>query len=263
MPRVEAAKAVSDVWAKTLASYKKELPLKDLIVVERITSPTDIANHVEGLEARRHAGKSGAFADRVHAITGRLTQFSTVIDAMTSSNVEAALIWGSLKLLLTLVHRSAEEYEKICRSILVVSESFPTVESLARTFDHSELVCSHVVAFYQSVLQFWSKAVTFYKRRRLFKFLLPWHDFDTEFGDLASDMRRHGQSIEKAALAVHMLEYRLDKTEQNTVINGIVEATRSASTSYVLVSVHIFWRRVASVIADPESSFPSQTSFMT
>lgn len=104
MARVEAAKAVSNVWSKTLELYKKELPRKDLVVVEGITSPTDIANHIKDLEAKTHTGKSGAFADRVYAITGRLTQFSTVIDAMTSSNSEAALIWGSLKLLLTIIH---------------------------------------------------------------------------------------------------------------------------------------------------------------
>ena len=115
MPRVEAAEAVSSVWAQTLASYRTELPQKDLSIVEGITSPTDIANHVKALEAKRHVGKSGAFADRVHAVTGRLTQFSTVIDTITSSNVEASLIWGSLKLLLTLVHRSAEEYQKYVR----------------------------------------------------------------------------------------------------------------------------------------------------
>lgn len=104
MARVEAAQAVSRAWTKTLASYNKELPLKGLLIVEGITSPTGIANHPEDLEANRHVGKSGAFTDRVHAITGRLVQFSGVIDSITSSNVAAALIWGSLKLLLTLVH---------------------------------------------------------------------------------------------------------------------------------------------------------------
>lgn len=126
MARVEAAQAVSRAWTRTLELYKKELPLKDLLIVEGITSPTDIANHVEDLEAKRHVkkhvGKSGAYTDRVHAITGHLVQFSSVI-GITSSNVEAVLIWASLRLLLMLVHRSAEEYERICRSILAVSDS--------------------------------------------------------------------------------------------------------------------------------------------
>lgn len=81
-----------NVWASTLAKYEKDLSPIDLLVVEAITSPNDIARHIEDLEARTRAGKSGAFADRVHAITGRLTQFSNVIDAMTSSNTEASLI---------------------------------------------------------------------------------------------------------------------------------------------------------------------------
>lgn len=231
MARFEAAKAVNNIWDKTLASYKKELPRKDLMVVECITSPTDIAKHVEDLEAKRHAGKRGSFADRVHAITGRLTQFSFVIDAMTSSNVEASLIWGSLKLLLTVVHQSAEEYEKICRSILAVSDSFPIVELVAETFNHSELVCSHVVAFYESLLKFWSKALKFYKRRRLFNIFRAWYDFDSEFGDLDRDMKRHGNTIQRAAAAVHMNESRAARLEQKAFSRELIEAKRSAIMS--------------------------------
>lgn len=231
MSRVEAAKAVSSVWTKTLSSYKKDLPRKDLVVIEEITSPTDITDCIKDLEAKRHAGKSGAFADRIHAITGRLTKFSAVIDAMTSSNIEAALIWGSLKLLLTIVHQSAEEYGKICQSILAVGDSFPIVELVVQTFDHSDLVCSHVVAFYKSVLDFWSKALRFYRRRRVFNIFRAWHDFDSEFGDLDRDMKRHGRTIETAAAAVHMNESRTARIQQAAVSSELVDAKRSALTS--------------------------------
>jgi hypothetical protein len=231
MARDEAANAVKNVWDRTLASYKEELPPKDLRVLEGITSPTDIANHIKDLEAKSHTGKGGAFADRVHAITGLLTRFSNVIDTVTSSNIEASLIWGSLKLLLTVVHQSAEAYKNICRSILAVSDSFPIVELVAETFNHSELVCSHVAAFYESVLRFWSKALKFYRRRRLFNILRAWHDFDSEFGDLDYDMKRHGEKIERAAAAVHMKEFKAARLEQTTVNRELLEAKRSALMS--------------------------------
>lgn len=115
MARAEAAGAVSSIWAKTLASYKKDLPRKDLLIMEDILLPSDVANHIKDLEAKTHAGKRGAFADRVHAITGRLTQFSNVTGAVTSSNTEASLIWGSLKLLLTIVQQSAKNMKRSVR----------------------------------------------------------------------------------------------------------------------------------------------------
>lgn len=230
MSRVEAASAVNSVWAKTLASYKKELSRKDLLVVEAITSPNDIAKHIEDLEAKRHAGKSGVFADRVYAITSRLIQLNNVIGAITSSNTEASLIWGSLKLLLTIVHQSSEEYEKICKSILAVSESFPIVELVTETFNHSELVCGHLVDFYTAVLRFWSKALKFYKRRRIFNIFRAWHDFDSEFGDLDRDMERYGKLIEKAAAAVNMNESRTARLEQQAASRELLEAKRSAMT---------------------------------
>ena len=231
MPEVEAAAAVSTVWADTLASFKKDLSPKDLLVVETVTSPKDVAKHIKTLEAKSHMGKRGAFADQINAITGHLTKFSSVIDVITSSNIEASLIWGSLKLLLTIVHKSLEEYEKICKSILAVSESFPIIELWAGTFKHSDIVCGQVVAFYTSVLGFWSKALQFYKRRRIFNILRVWHDFDSEFGDLDRNMKRYGSMIEKAAAAVHMSEARKARVEQTAVNSLLIEAKRSAETS--------------------------------
>ena len=232
MAQVEAAREVSSVWTRTLASYKKELSPKELSAVEEITLPTDIANHIESLEVKRRAGKRGAFAEKVHSITTRLTRFTSVIDIMTSSNLEASLIWGSLKLLLTIVHQSAEAYGKICQSILAVSDSFRTVELLATTFEHSELVCGHIAAFYASVLLFWSRALTMYRKRRMFNiFYRAWHDFDSEFGDLDRNMKRHGENIEKAAAAVHMHECSTARLEQRVVFQQLVEKTRSPVTS--------------------------------
>ena len=231
MSKSEAAGAVSHVWADTLASYKKDLSPKELRVVEGLMTPTHIANHIRDIEAKTHAGKSGAFADRVHAIIGRLTQFSNVISAMTSSNTEASLIWGTLKLLLTMVHQSSEEYEKICKSILAVSDSFSIVDLMTETFNDSELVRAQVVAFYTAVLRFWGKAVKFYKRRRIFNILRVWHDFESEFGDLDRDMKRFASLIEKAAAAVHMNEARTARTEQSAFNRHLVEAKNSAETS--------------------------------
>lgn len=231
MAGVEAVKVASSAWAKTLAAYEKQLNTKEFLDVQEIASPIDIAKHIEDLEAKRRSSKHGAIADRVHAVTGRLIQFSSIIDAITSSNLEAALIWGSLKLLLTIVHNSSGQYYRVCESILAVGNSLPSVELLATTFYHSELVCSHVVAFYESVLQFWSKALKFYRGRKFFKPYRVWHDFDSEFGSLNRDLKRHGKAIEKAAAAVHMKESRMARTEQTAVNRELIEAKLSAVTS--------------------------------
>ena len=231
MSDVEAAGAVNIVWARTLASYKKDLSRKDLLVVEAVTSPADVASHIKDLEDATHAGKSGRFADRLHSITGRLTQFSNVIGAITSSNTEASLVWGSLKLLLTIVHQSSEEYGKICQSILAVSDSFSIVDLVTETFNSSELVCGYVGNFYISVLAFWSKALKFYKRRRIFNILRAWHDFESEFGDLERDMKRYRELIEKAAAAVHMKESRTARLEQKRFHHQFLDAGQPGQKS--------------------------------
>lgn len=101
---------------------------------------------------------------------------------------------------------------------------------MTETFNHSELVCGHVVDFYTVVFRFWSKALKFYKRRRIFNIFRAWHDFDSEFGDLDRDMERYGKLIEKAAAAVNMNESRTARLEQQAASRELLEAKRSALT---------------------------------
>ncbi len=171
MSNVQPSQAIIDAWTKAIASYKRNLNLQQLQAVQTPTSPQDIVAHMETLEKDRASSRSGKVIDRVKSVADRLVRFSKVVDTMTTSNAEASLIWGSLKLLLTIVHQSAEVYEKICQSLIVVGESLPVVELIAETFVHSDLVNKYVVEYYCSILHFWRKALKYYRRRKIFIFL--------------------------------------------------------------------------------------------
>lgn len=92
-------------------------------------------------------------------------------------------------------------------------------------------MCGPVAAFYTCVLTFWSKALTFYKRRRVFNIFRAWHDFDSEFGDLDRDMKRNGKAIQEAAATVHMNESRKARLDQEAVNRELLDAKQSAVTS--------------------------------
>ena len=207
--------AINDAWTKAKLSYKRELDKKELQTVETLTSPEDIVTHMTQLEKGHVSSSSGKLINRVKSVTDRLVRFSKVIDMMTASNAEASLIWGSLKLLLTIVHQSSEIYEKICQSLITVGESLPVVGLLAETFAHSDLVVDCIVRYYCSILRFWRKALKHYRRNKIINlFRGAWYDYNSEFGDFEGDMKRLCEESQKAAHAVDMNEARKAREQQ-------------------------------------------------
>ena len=208
--------SINDAWTKAIASYRRDLNPKQLQTVQTLTSPEDIVKHMEQLEKDRMSSQSGKLMHRVKSVTDRLVRFSKVVDVMTTSNAEASLMWGSLKLLLTIVHQSTEEYERICQSLLTVGESLQVVELLANTFRHSPLVSECVVNYYCSILHFWRKAIKHYRRRKFFQFIRgAWHNYDSEFGDFEAKMMRLREETQKAAVVVHMSEASKARQQQD------------------------------------------------
>lgn len=232
MANVQASQTISDAWTKAITSYKRNLNPKELQAVQTPTSPQDIVTHMKSLEKDRASSRSGKLIDRVKSVTDRLVRFSKVIDTMTTSNVEASLIWGSLKLLLTIVHQSFEVYEKICQSLMIVGESLSIVELLGDTFVHSELVQHSVVEYYSSILLYWRKALKFYRRPKIIILLRGvMHDHNSELGNFEDRMNRLQEKTKTAAHAVDMSEAKQARREQQNYRSASVERVRHTKDS--------------------------------
>lgn len=231
MPQAQGS-SINDAWAKAMASYKRQLNSKQLQTVQALTSPEDIVKHMEQLKNDRMSGKSGKLLNQVKSITDRLVRFSTIVDVMTTSNAEASLVWGSLKLLLTIVHQSSEEYERICQSLVTVGESLQVVELLAETFSHSPIVSECVVKYYCSILHFWRKAIKYYRRRKFVNLIRgAWNDYNSEFGEFEAVMMRFRKETQKAAVAVDMSEARKARQQQDNFIIESMGKSRSVEES--------------------------------
>lgn len=224
--------SIRNAWIEAIASYKRDLNAKQLQTVQASTSPEMIVAHMEQLEKDRLSSRSGKIMNQVKSITDRLVRFSKVVDVMTTSNAEASLIWGSLKLLLTIVHQSLEVYEKICQSLITVGESLQVVELLAETFAHSDLVSNYVVRYYCSILHYWRKAIKHYRRRKFINIIRgAWHDYNSEFGDFEEKMTRLREETQKAAHAVDMSEARKARQQQDKSRTESVDKSRTIEES--------------------------------
>ena len=231
MAKVQGS-SIHDAWTKAIASYKRDLNSKQLQTVQTLTSPSDIVEHMAQLEKDRISSKSGKLMNRVSSITDRLVRFSKVVDVMTTSNAEASLIWGSLKLLLTIVHQFSEEYERICQSLVTVGESLQVVELLAQTFSHSPIVSECVVKYYCSILHFWRKAIKHYRRRKFVNLIRgAWHDYSSEFGEFEVVMMRLRKETQEAAVAVDMSEARKARQQQDNFFTEFIDISRTTEES--------------------------------
>lgn len=224
--------SISDAWNKAITSYKRDLNSKQLQTVQAFTSPEMIVAQMEQLEKNRRSSPSGKLMVRVKSITDRLVRFSKVVDVMTTSNAEASLVWGSLKLLLTIVHQSLEVYEKICQSLVAVGESLEVVALLAETFRHSDLVSNHVVRYYCSILHFWRKAIKHYRRKKFINIIRgAWHDFNSEFGVFEEKMKGLREETQKAAHAVDMSEAMKARQQQDKSHTEAVDKSHTIEES--------------------------------
>ena len=224
--------SINDAWTQATASYKRNLNSKQLQTVQAFTSPEDIVKHMEQLEKDRMTSRSGKLLNQVKSITDRLVRFSKVVDVMTTSNAEASLIWGSLKLLLTIVHQFLEEYQRICQTLVTVGESLQVVELLAETFSHSPIVSEYVVKYYCSILHFWRKAIKHYRRRKFINLIRgAWHDYNSEFGEFEAVMMRLRKETQEAAVAVDMSEAKKARKQQHNYITESIGKSRSTEES--------------------------------
>lgn len=221
-----------DAWTEAMASYRRELNPKQLQEVQTPTKPQDVITHMEQLEKTRASSTSGKLIDQVKKITDRLVLFSTVVDSMTQSNPEASLIWGSLKLLLTIVHQFSEVYGKICESLVVVGESLEVMKILAKTFKHSPTVQDSIVEYYCSILHFWRKAIKYYRRRKIVNlFRGAWHDYNSEFGTFEKKMNRLREKAQRAAHTVDMSEAKKARQEQEEIHTETIDKLRISDES--------------------------------
>ena len=96
-----------------------------------------------------------------------------------------------------IVQSASEEYNKLCKVLIRMTECLPSIELYTDTFLDSSLVQDCVTAFYSSFLRFWTRACKFYRRHRLWNFVrVIWNDYNAEFGDLEVKMVRYRDRVE-------------------------------------------------------------------
>lgn len=103
-----------------------------------------------------------------------------------------------------------------------------------KTFRDSALVSGCVVDFYASVIQFWTQACKFYRRRRLWRsFRKVWDNYDLEFGLLETRMSINANKVKDSADAEHMRRMESARIGQQTVNQSLLNTQNSSRKKHL------------------------------
>ncbi|KAF8537821.1 hypothetical protein BDD12DRAFT_911208 [Trichophaea hybrida] len=164
-------------------------------------------------QKRQNEDRTTKFVERLDQQFSRIERLGNAMNVLVSYNPSpAALQWGSVLIVLKLVHDLADEYERLLSTLVDIVQHLPHIEQYGQTFSESDLVQQSLSAAYASILLFWVKAMKFYRRRRLWNiFRTVWTNYDLEFKSLESTLLKNRETVENAA---HLEHITAEKTER-------------------------------------------------
>ncbi|KAF2031340.1 hypothetical protein EK21DRAFT_88059, partial [Setomelanomma holmii] len=161
-----------------LGSSSRHAPTADDVV--RLTEQVTRAN----------AGrKSRLFATRIQGLLLSIQQYHNIIDTCVGPNQIAALIWGSIKLVLLVSSNFADYFDKLSQRINQLSTYCPRLSEYERLFQTSARLQQAISAFYAIVVKFCSKALSVVQEKGVKRYSKSaWESFKVDFKDIEEGM---------------------------------------------------------------------------
>ncbi|KAK2752456.1 hypothetical protein FQN54_008118 [Arachnomyces sp. PD_36] len=176
--------------------------------------------------------KSRCVAARILSFLESVQQFCSVVDTFVTSNPRiAALVWGSVKLVVLAASNFSAYFDKLSTLLMNLRNYFPRYSRYQILYSRSprlqEALCTYyatVVNFCKKVLEISRKSGFLHAASSLIK------PFEVEFGDIRKRLEKQNQEI----------EHELDLAEREAAVQerGLQEREReSAKNSRQLVSL--------------------------
>ncbi|KAF2270530.1 hypothetical protein CC78DRAFT_573824 [Lojkania enalia] len=157
-----------------LRSFSSHAPTADDVV--RLTQQVIQAN------ASR---KSRLFASRLQGLLSSVQQYCMIIDTCVGPNQIAALVWGSIKLVLLVSSNFAEYFDKLSRLVAQLSNYCPRFSEYKRLFPTSERLQQALSEFYSIVVKFCRKALGLIQEKGAKRYSKSlWKSFKLEFREI-------------------------------------------------------------------------------
>ncbi|KAF7508070.1 hypothetical protein GJ744_009652 [Endocarpon pusillum] len=161
-----------------LASFSNNAPTAEDVV--RLTD-----NMIQANAGR----KSRLFAHRVQGLLDSVQQYCSIVDTCAGPNQIAALVWGSIKLVLLVLSNFAEYFDKLSERVAQLSNYCPRLSEYKKLFPASARLQQALSDFYAIVVVFCSKALRVVQEKGIKRFSKSiWKSFKVEFKEIEESL---------------------------------------------------------------------------
>ncbi|KAF8241747.1 hypothetical protein K440DRAFT_608219 [Wilcoxina mikolae CBS 423.85] len=192
---------------RALSRFQDSLDSEGRKIFSNVTTEDDVRSLIESLEAEQGSRGCLRNLNRVKPFINGLSQYATVIEVFVQVNPQIlSFIWvGSLRRWLTYYQLSSkftESFDRLLDACQKIGENLPRFVRFAGIFKYSDRIQNVIALLYDDILEFYRRTLKFFRRRAWDMFFrLAWGDFQSRFGYIVDNIRRHQQLIDSEACA--------------------------------------------------------------
>ncbi|KAF2624033.1 hypothetical protein BU25DRAFT_493930 [Macroventuria anomochaeta] len=166
-------------------------------------TPNDVVSLTDQVIQANASRKTHIFASRLQGLLGSIQQYCNIIDTCVGPNQIAALVWGSIKLVILTSSNFSEYFEKLSERIAQLSNYCPRFSEYDKLFPTSIRLQQALSDFYAVVVSFCSKALHVIQERGAKRFSKSiWKSFKVEFKEIEESISEAKDEVaEELALA--------------------------------------------------------------
>ncbi|KAF8062294.1 hypothetical protein FPV67DRAFT_1421882 [Lyophyllum atratum] len=162
-----ASGAVQNAFERARKTYIELLTAKERTRIETPTSLSDLLLQADSISTtfkQHRQRKTTQFLHGFHDVSLKLKPFERLVEGVCkSSPAGGELIWGSVSFVLEMARNSVEVFDEVLDFFLTMAQEMEYVKGLEDTFSDTPLVVSVIEALYVAIIDFWVKAVKYYR----------------------------------------------------------------------------------------------------
>ncbi|KAG6906020.1 hypothetical protein DXG01_016275, partial [Tephrocybe rancida] len=154
-----------DAFSRAWKTYTERLTASELSQIKAPTTLSDLLTHAQKItESFDSSTKVRSLSQRLGTAAQKLQPFERILEGVVKLSPQAGqLIWGSVSFILEMARNNGDVVEETMDFFVAMADEVEYVKILETTFRDAPLVNTVVESLYVAVLEFWVKAVKYYR----------------------------------------------------------------------------------------------------
>ncbi|KAF2437990.1 TPR-like protein [Karstenula rhodostoma CBS 690.94] len=224
--------ALQNPWNLALSRAESMLRASDCTLVYQVRTCEDLVNALQTYQLQKTSSGFTGLLMRLTPFITRMKTFADAIDVFIQSNPKiAALVWGGIRVLITVVSRSTDLLNKVIDTMTDLAPSLPRFEIYTQLFQGSQHFENALAQVYLDVVEFCIGSITFFRQNPVMNVLRNvWTSFESRFGPVCARLRKDSDLVDREAFAAYAVKGEHRHRELMDMMSASSHPTETAST---------------------------------